>query len=65
MPICEIDLTERHERFIEALISAGSFADASEVVMAGLRLLERRDAEDQARINSLRSGADAGAFQGE
>ena len=35
MPMGEIELTERHDRFIEALISDGSFADASEVVMAG------------------------------
>ena len=56
MPLREIQLTERHDRFIEALISDGSFADASKVIMAGLRLLERRDAEDQARIDGLRNG---------
>ena len=64
----EIELTERHERFIETLISDGRFADASEVIMAGLRLVELRDAEDRARIDSLRSGvysAAAGAVQRE
>ena len=57
MGLQEIDLTERHDQFIDQLIDAGSFADASEVVTAGLRLLAQRDAEDRARIEGLRSGA--------
>ncbi|WP_443749724.1 type II toxin-antitoxin system ParD family antitoxin [Asticcacaulis solisilvae] len=44
-------LSEDHERFIEAQIASGRFADVSEVVSAGVALLEAREA----RLDVLRA----------
>ncbi len=45
-----VSLTTRDESFIAAQIDAGEFGNASEVVRAGLRLLER----EQFRLAELR-----------
>lgn len=47
---------DRFETFIAAQIRAGRFNNASEVVRAGLRLLE----DEEARLNDLRQLIDAG-----
>ncbi|MCE7029699.1 type II toxin-antitoxin system ParD family antitoxin [Jiella avicenniae] len=47
-----IDLGEHFGAFVEAQVEAGNFADADAVIRAGLSLLERRDAEDEARIRA-------------
>lgn len=55
-----VELTEYLDSFIEEGITSGRFSDASEVVREGLRLLERREAEDKARLEWLRSAAQDG-----
>lgn len=50
-----MNLTEHLDQFIEAGITSGRFSNASEVVREGLRLLEQREKEDQARLEWLRS----------
>lgn len=50
-------LTERQERLIEALVQSGRYQNASEVLREGLRLIERREAEDAARLAALREAA--------
>jgi antitoxin ParD1/3/4 len=60
MPIYNVDLTEHLDRFVEAGISSGRFSDASEVVREGLRLLEQREVENQARLDWLRAAAKDG-----
>jgi antitoxin ParD1/3/4 len=55
MPTRNVNLTDHYDTFIEDSIAAGRFANASEAVRAGLKLLERQDAEDKARIEWLRS----------
>lgn len=57
MPSRNVDLTEHLDHFIESGIESGRFRDASDVVREGLRLLEQRESEDQARIGWLRSAA--------
>jgi antitoxin ParD1/3/4 len=52
-----INLTDHFDRFIEAGITSGRFSNASEVVREGLRLLEQREQEDQAKLEWLRSAA--------
>ena len=57
MPMRNVDLNAHFHQFIESGVSSGRFSDASEVVHEGLRLLEQREAEDQARLEWLRSAA--------
>jgi antitoxin ParD1/3/4 len=63
MPIRSVDLTEHFDRFIAASIESGRFTDASEAVGEGLRLLEEREKEYQAKLEWLRAAAKEGFDQ--
>lgn len=63
MPIRYIELTEYFDRFIEAEVGSGRYSNASEVVRAGLRLLERRNQEDRAKLKWLRGAVKDGLDQ--
>jgi antitoxin ParD1/3/4 len=60
MPTRNVVLTERQAKLIEKLVDSGRYQNASEVLREGLRLLERRAAEDDARLALLRKAARAG-----
>lgn len=60
MPTRNVNLTGHFDHFIEAGINSGRFSNASEVVREGLRLLEQREREDQAKIQWLRVAAKVG-----
>jgi antitoxin ParD1/3/4 len=47
-------LTKQQADLVEALVRSGRYQNASEVLRAGLRLLERREAEEEAKLASLR-----------
>ncbi len=53
-------LTERHEKIIEGLVASGRYQNASEVLREGLRLLEQREAENEAKLAALRAAAAVG-----
>lgn len=53
-------LTERQEKLIETLVRSGRYQNASEVLREGLRLIERREAEDEAKLTALREAAAVG-----
>lgn len=53
-------LTERQEELIDALVQSGRYQNASEVLREGLRLIERREAEDAAKLEALREAAQMG-----
>ena len=53
-------LTQRQEKLIEALVRSGRYQNASEVVREGLRLIEKRESEDAARLVALREAAAVG-----
>lgn len=53
-------LTEHHEHVIETLVKSGRYQNASEVMREGLRLVERREAADAARLEALREAARVG-----
>ena len=55
-----ISLGEHFESFIESTVSKGRFSNASEVVRAGLRLLE----EEENRITLLRNAIHEGLESG-
>ena len=53
-------LTDRQEQLIGALVETGRYQNASEVLREGLRLIERREAEDAAKLVALREAAKVG-----
>lgn len=60
MPTRNVVLTEHHARVIEKLVKSGRYQNASEVLREGLRLVERRDAQDAAKLKMLRAAAKVG-----
>lgn len=60
MPTRKVDLGQQLHELVEQLVASGRFQNASEVAREGLRLLERRDAEDAATLAALRAAADQG-----
>ena len=60
MPTRNVNLTDHFDGFIGDRISVGRFSNASEVVREGLRLLEQREHEDEAKIQWLRGAAKEG-----
>jgi len=63
MPTRSVDLTDHYDQFIDVGVRSGRFSDASEIVREGLRLLEQREQEDQARLDWLRGAAKEGFGQ--
>jgi antitoxin ParD1/3/4 len=62
MPTRNINLTDHFDRFVQKEIKAGRYLNASEVLRAGLRLLEQQTREEQKKVALLRSLASE-AFQ--
>ncbi len=60
MPTRNVNLTERNDQFVNEQITAGRFRNASEVMRAGLHLLEQHTHEEQQKIALLRSLAAEG-----
>lgn len=60
MPTRNVHLTEHFDDFIESGLNSGRFSNASEIVREGLRLLEQREQEDQAKLQWLRAAAEEG-----
>jgi antitoxin ParD1/3/4 len=63
MPTRNINLTEHLDRLIQSEVGSGKFGNASEVVREGLRLIERRNQEDLARLAWLRGAVNEGLSQ--
>ena len=60
MPTRNVNLTEHFDHFIKNGVTSGRFSNASEVVREGLRLLERREQEDKAKLQWLRGAVQEG-----
>lgn len=60
MPTRNVVLTDRQAKIIERLVASGRYQNASEVLRAGMRLVERQEAEDKARLKALRDSARIG-----
>ncbi len=60
MPTRSVELTEHFEEFITASVSSGRFGDANQIVGEGLRLLEEREREDDAKLEWLPAAAKEG-----
>jgi antitoxin ParD1/3/4 len=64
MPTRNINLTPQLDKFVDSRIRSGKYANASEVLRAGLRALEQSEGEDQARLEALRAALEAGEVSG-
>lgn len=60
MPIQRVDLTDHFEHFVSELVNAGMYANASEVMQAGLRLLEEQSRADEQKLALLKKLAAQG-----
>lgn len=60
MPTRNVVLTDRQADLVERLVASGRYQNASEVLREGLRLIEGREAEDEARLDALRNAASVG-----
>jgi antitoxin ParD1/3/4 len=54
MPTANVNLSTRQARFIRQVIKNGRFQNSSEVMRAGLSLLEVKQSEDKLRLQLLR-----------
>lgn len=57
-------LGNHYETFVRDLLASGRYASASEVVRDGLRLLEDREKEREAKISALRAAVREGLESG-
>ncbi|MGA3262470.1 MAG: type II toxin-antitoxin system ParD family antitoxin [Terracidiphilus sp.] len=64
MPTRNVNLTQELDRFVLARVESGRFENASEVVRAGLRTLEREERVFEAKLEALRAAIDEGDASG-
>jgi len=64
MPTRNVNLTNELDSFVAAKVKSGRFENASEVIRAGLRILEREEQQYDAKLAALRSAIDAGDASG-
>ena len=60
MPTRNVVLTDHQTRFIGQMVKSGRYQNASEVLREGIRLVERQEAEAEARLKALREAANVG-----
>jgi antitoxin ParD1/3/4 len=60
MPTRNVVVTKSQEQLIESLVESGRYQNASEVLREGLRLVERREAEEAGKLKALRAAARTG-----
>ncbi len=59
-----ISLGNYFESFVKSRINEGRYKNASEVIRAGLRLLEERENKVQVLKNAIQEGIDSGINEG-
>jgi antitoxin ParD1/3/4 len=64
MPTRNVNLTEELDRFVLKKVESGRYENASEVVRAALRRLEREEQEYEAKLAVLRAAIDEGDASG-
>jgi antitoxin ParD1/3/4 len=64
MPKRNIDLPDKLDRFVLAKVESGRYENASEMVPAALRTLEREEQQHEAKLSALRTAIDEGDASG-
>jgi antitoxin ParD1/3/4 len=64
MPTRNVNLTEELDRFVLTKVESGRYENASEVVRAALRTLEREEQQFEAKVAGLRAAVDEGDASG-
>jgi antitoxin ParD1/3/4 len=64
MPTRNVNLTDELDRFVLAEVATGRYENASEVVRAALRILEREEQRYEAKLAALRAAIDDGDGSG-
>ena len=64
MPTRNVNLTPELDTFISSKVDAGLYANASEVMRAALRLLEREEREHEEKMRALRAAIEKGVASG-
>jgi antitoxin ParD1/3/4 len=61
MPTRNISLTPEQDAFVEKVVEAGEYQNASEAIRDALRVLQQRRREDSLKLKALRAQIKAGA----
>lgn len=64
MPTRNVSLTNELDSFVLAKVKSGRYENASEVVRAALRSLEREEKRYEAKLAAIRTAIDAGDNSG-
>lgn len=64
MPTRNVNLTDELDRFVLKKVESGRYENASEVVRAALRRLEREEQEYETKLAALRAAIDEGDASG-
>jgi len=64
MPTRNVNLTDELDRFVLEKVESGRYENASEVVRAALRTLEREEQQYEAKLAALRTAVDEGDASG-
>jgi antitoxin ParD1/3/4 len=64
MPTRNVNLTDELDRFVLKKVKSGRYENASEVLRAALRILEREEHEYEAKLAALRTAIAEGDVSG-
>ena len=64
VPTRNVNLTPELDSFVASKVNAGLYANASEVMRAALRLLERDEREQEEKMRALRAAIKSGMASG-
>jgi antitoxin ParD1/3/4 len=64
MPTRNVNLTPELDQFVASKVKEGLYANASEVMRTGLRLLEKEEREYEEKMAALRTAIDDGLASG-
>jgi antitoxin ParD1/3/4 len=64
MPTRNVNLTEELDRFVVTKVKSGRYENASEVIRAPLRILQREERQCEAKLAAVREAIDEGDASG-